>query len=96
MGGEEFAILCVEEDKEKIIKHMEKIRHSVELQKVVTNEQNIISITISIGIAQKISGFITLDYLLKAADDALYEAKDTGRNRVIFRVWAIRQNGSSR
>ena len=86
LGGEEFAIICVEEDETKVKAHIEKIRHAIESQKVIADGQNTVKFTISSGIAKKTYDLKNLDYLLKAADDALYEAKAKGRNRVIFRV----------
>src|SRR3546814_13144151 len=42
-----------------------------------------LTITISIGVASSLSGDTT-EALLKRADDAMYEAKRTGRNKVIL------------
>ena len=42
-----------------------------------------LNITASFGISSRISSVITPDQLMKQADLALYQAKNTGRNRVV-------------
>jgi diguanylate cyclase (GGDEF)-like protein len=44
-----------------------------------------LAVTISVGVAAAIPGGDHRDQLLKRADDALYSAKLTGRNRVVIR-----------
>jgi len=77
IGGEEFAIIFTTEEDYQI--KIENIRKNV--QKVKYKD---ISITISLGASQKIPND-SIDSLLSRADDALYEAKETGRNKLIFR-----------
>jgi len=86
LGGEEFAMICVEKNHDLIAQGMEKIRNTIELLDIITDKNETVNFTISSGIAKKNTDTKKLDYLLKAADDALYEAKNTGRNKVIFRV----------
>jgi len=85
IGGEEFAIVCRNSSKEKIIENVEVIRSLIEKLEVVTSDNSSVTFTISEGIAQSSPSVNTLDLLLKAADKALYEAKGSGRNKVIFR-----------
>lgn len=83
LGGEEFAILCKADSIDEVHHKIESIRAIIEnLEK--TYEDKIVKFTISNGISQKQSGD-TIDSLLKRADEALYEAKGTGRNKVCFR-----------
>jgi len=86
LGGEEFAMVCTEKKHENISLNIEKLRNTIELLDIITDNNDTIKFTISSGIAKKQTDTINLDYLLKAADDALYEAKKTGRNKVVFRV----------
>ena len=83
LGGEEFAILCEADSIDEVQNKIEKIREAIEnLEEKY--EEKIVKFTISNGIAQKHSDD-TIDSLLKRADEALYEAKGTGRNKVCFR-----------
>ncbi|MCX6075610.1 MAG: diguanylate cyclase [Campylobacterales bacterium] len=77
-GGEEFLIITKETNIEGASALAEKIKKSVESYEfeIVKNQ------TISLGVAQ-IKENETIDELLKRADDALYEAKESGRNRVV-------------
>jgi len=84
LGGEEFAILCNCESQEEVMNKVEALRMAVE--KLELNiDNNKIKFTISNGISQ-ISENDDLDSLLARADKALYESKETGRNKSIFRV----------
>ena len=85
VGGEEFAILCYLDSVNSVNITMEKIRLKVEELEILTDDNKIVKCTISEGVVAATQDMQTLDMLLKHADDALYEAKGTGRNRVIFR-----------
>ncbi len=86
MGGEEFLVLCPESSAEMSQAAAERLRLLVERNEIAHN--NLInSITISAGIAEVTPDIKNADELLKVADQALYQAKANGRNRVV--------NGSS-
>lgn len=98
-GGEEFAIILPETGIQRAHEVAERIRSKVEAQKLIFDDSTL-SITVSIGLASlsqirlqkgsdtqeqldKISGNID-QLLLKKADEALYQAKQTGRNQVVI------------
>ena len=83
-GGEEFIILMPETDYVSAKFFTERLRQLVEESRVYYENYSI-SLTVSIGIAQKNNkeSAETLDQLISKADQALYKAKDKGRNRVI-------------
>ncbi|MBF0203088.1 MAG: GGDEF domain-containing protein [Desulfamplus sp.] len=79
IGGEEFAVLLPETPLEHAKIVAERIRQSIE--KVRWNIDGItVSCTMSIGISQLQRNSKGLHQLMKAADDALYDAKNSGRN----------------
>jgi diguanylate cyclase len=82
-GGEEFAILLLEADLENALKVAENIRRIIENLKITrTNDsQEVFRITISIGIARYQADQSINDFI-EHADNALYQSKNTGRNRV--------------
>jgi diguanylate cyclase (GGDEF)-like protein len=85
VGGEEFAILMPQHQLEMAELFAEELRKEVEATSVTFNESRI-QFTISLGISSwKLTSNSTKDTikdLYKAADDALYNSKRTGRNKV--------------
>lgn len=82
VGGEEFIILLNNTNKEKALLFAEKIRKKVgNITYKINNEQ--INITISLGISQYNHNDKNFEILLSRADQALYEAKNQGRNKTI-------------
>ena len=77
-GGEEFCILLVAADTEEAYSQAERMRLQVE--KAVFGGQ--LKITASFGLAT-LRHDESLDDLIKRADQALYRAKDSGRNKVV-------------
>lgn len=86
IGGEEFAVVFENLDLESVKDKIEFIRQSVQSVELNSYENDLVSVTISSGISEKKETTPSLDYLMKEADDALYEAKNGGRNRSIFRI----------
>ena len=85
LGGEEFAIALTYEDEIRIKQLADKIRQAVESSAISLDQNNQVHCTISCGIAIKNATTNTLDILLQKADNAMYEAKENGRNRSVFR-----------
>jgi diguanylate cyclase (GGDEF)-like protein len=81
VGGEEFAVLLPEIDAEGAAQFAEKIRRLVEMQTFHFEEVHL-RITLSLGIAELGPSLTSGEALYKAADAALYAAKQHGRNRV--------------
>lgn len=84
IGGEEFAILCTSGSQEEFMQNMQTIREKVQNLDVLSERGECIKFTISLGAAKISSQTDSLDELLKQADRALYQAKELGRNRVVF------------
>ena len=78
-GGEELAVIMPDANREQVFKAAERIRKAISQLKFED-----FSVTISIGISSFGRDINTSEKLLKAADNALYEAKDKGKNRVII------------
>lgn len=77
-GGEEFLIICPDTDKESATVLAEKLRKTVlEHTFDIVGQKSI-----SLGVAQ-LAAHECGDEILRRADNALYEAKNGGRNRVI-------------
>ena len=79
-GGEEFAVLLPCSTSEAALAAAEKLRREM-ANKPMSSLQLIL--TVSIGVAEFMSED-TLESWLKRADDALYQAKKSGRNKVVL------------
>lgn len=84
IGGEEFVAICIEESVENIVRIFDDIRNVIALSSVDYNGHQI-NFTISNGIAQKNGSVTSIDDLIKQADIALYDAKNSGRNKIVLR-----------
>lgn len=82
-GGEEFAMLLPGTSLKRAAQIAERIRRKISDMNVIVDDSNI-EVTASFGVACFPSTDIdNMEDLLKAADKALYEAKETGRNKVV-------------
>lgn len=84
-GGEEFLLVMPGTDSAGAFVMADRARRAVQEQPYVADGRPI-KLTVSGGIATSSEG-ITADALLLAADDALYRAKESGRNRVVADDW---------
>lgn len=82
MGGEEFAVLLPETDHQTAIEVAERLREKVAQTKVPLEGGLPVQFHVSIGVSSMARSEDNIDMLLNRADTALYEAKNTGRNRV--------------
>jgi diguanylate cyclase (GGDEF)-like protein len=84
LGGEEFALLFHDENKEDVLNIIDNLRVQIEKLSLKYEEQEI-KFTTSMGLASKKSNNDTIDSVMNEADQALYEAKHGGRNTIKFR-----------
>lgn len=82
-GGEEFIVMLPGASEQDAAKVADKIRLGLS-QKVFKHEKGDFSTTISIGVTQARPGDIDIEVLVARADKALYEAKHTGKNKVVI------------
>lgn len=85
LGGEEFAIIGLAKDKEKVIEKLDSIRKKIEESTINEDNKNI-NFTVSIGLTIRNDNESSLDTLLENADKELYGAKEQGRNRIRVRL----------
>jgi diguanylate cyclase (GGDEF)-like protein len=86
LGGEEFLIVLpgITQTAAKIV--AERLRAAVEQSRPTG-----IPVTISLGLSSGTGESVVYDTMFKAADDALYEAKRAGRNRVVLAAAAAEE-----
>ena len=82
IGGEEFAVLCPGADLAGGAELAERLRQAIETLAIMAGETRL-GVTASFGVAQwRADADVSPSSLLSQADNALYEAKRGGRNRV--------------
>jgi diguanylate cyclase (GGDEF)-like protein len=80
-GGEEFVVVLVETFSEGALQIAERIRALVETPRLAANNE-LISVTVSLGVAESRIGDSRPEDVLGRADRAMYDAKHAGRNKV--------------
>ena len=83
LGGEEFLLIAVDMDSTSARAMAEKLRKSVEQESFLLHDGQELKATISVGVAC-FDGHPDYQRLLRKADNALYQAKNSGRNRVVM------------
>lgn len=84
LGGEEFAVLlpgCTAEQAHQVA---QRILHLMAREPFKLDGGQQVTVTVSIGLTTGVCGQHSLDELLMIADQALYGAKNSGRNRAVF------------
>jgi len=80
-GGEEFGIILPMTPLKEAMQAAERLRKAIESEKIIYREKSI-SVTMSFGIALlENNRKVDVEGLIKMADEALYDAKNTGRNK---------------
>jgi two-component system cell cycle response regulator len=86
-GGEEFVVVMPDTELEHAHRIAERIRlHVAGSPFRVMGGEELLTVTISIGVAASLGENDAPAPLIKRADEAMYEAKSQGRNRVIARA----------
>lgn len=81
-GGEEFVIVLPEVSEEEAFQFANSIRQMVGHHQYLVSKEKSITVTISVGLANYPLVSDSYEGLLQLADEALYEAKNSGRNKV--------------
>lgn len=82
IGGEEFCLTFYNKEENEVNAICEIIRENC-ARNILIEDNQIITFTISIGLSSKNSSSDSIDKILHKADESLYEAKNTGKNRLI-------------
>jgi diguanylate cyclase len=80
MGGDEFVLVLPRTNPLEAMAAAERLREGIARASVFGNEQDMMLITVSLGVALS-DGLCSLDDVINRADIALYDAKQHGRNR---------------
>lgn len=81
-GGEEFITISSQVDADKASDLSERIRNTLMQQKVHVGIEREVTCSVGVALAKPAQESVNAEELIKQADEALYKAKITGRNRV--------------
>ena len=81
-GGEEFVMLVPHATKEKALVIANKLKSAIEKHRFTGKEDSTVGITFSAGIAAFPDDGKTSEELIKRADEAMYQSKKLGKNRI--------------
>jgi diguanylate cyclase (GGDEF)-like protein len=81
IGGEEFAILMPETDVDAAYHLADRLRANIAKHKIIY-ENKVVQITVSMGLSHLSEEDNDIESIVKRSDNALYEAKESGRNQV--------------
>ncbi len=82
-GGEEFIAMLPDATASQAMLLSERLRQAIEQKPLITESGSMIRLTISIGVAQARAPYDSKE-IIAQADQALYVAKEAGRNRVVL------------
>ncbi|TXH03853.1 MAG: diguanylate cyclase [Nevskiaceae bacterium] len=82
-GGEEFIVLLPETDAQSAWTLAERLRQRI-AQTSLPGQQEPLCVTVSAGVAENVAPATSLEQVIKRADQALYAAKNDGRNRSVM------------
>jgi diguanylate cyclase (GGDEF)-like protein len=81
-GGEEFVVVLLDADLAAALPTIERICLEIKRKQCIYRDQKLPGITVSAGLAQYPLHGTSAEELLRAADEALYAAKNAGRDRI--------------
>jgi diguanylate cyclase (GGDEF)-like protein len=81
-GGEEFVLILLEAGLQETARRADMLRESLSQTRIMHNDRFLGPITVSFGVAGVPDCGVSVETVIKAADDALYRSKQEGRNRV--------------
>jgi len=84
LGGEEFIILMPKSDSNSAFNFVERLRKGLSCHAISVNKEKSIHVGFSAGIASLTDFDVSMDKLINRADLAVYEAKNSGRNRSVI------------
>ena len=85
LGGEEFVVLMPETGAGDALNIAERVRAQIAAEPFAVGGGRLLNVTVSVGVATSGGLGDSPEALLKRADEGVYEAKSSGRNRVILR-----------
>ena len=94
LGGEEFLVICSNTNANQAAACAERLRAAVAKNTIRTGSFES-QVTISLGVAERTDDMANIDVLIKAADEAVYAAKEAGRNQVFLASTAAQQRKSA-
>lgn len=83
VGGEELAVICPDLDEEAAMALASKLHNAVKRIEIVYQGEILPGVTFSAGVSTYPSDHSSIDDLMRNADNALYQAKHAGRDRII-------------
>ena len=81
-GGEEFVVVVEDSDVETALQLADRARQAVSARPVTLDDDRSVRLTVSVGVAMRKVAGSTASALMGRADEALYEAKQAGRDLV--------------
>lgn len=81
-GGEEFCVILIDSNHTQAFEIAERIRKNVQDNQFITDNNEKINITVSVGVSSYPSKSNNISTLMETADKALYYAKNSGKNQV--------------
>jgi diguanylate cyclase (GGDEF)-like protein len=82
VGGEEFSMFLPNSEINIAVQIAERMRNKV-VNLSTLFQKNTIKLTISVGLTARLEGEVDIEHMLHRADKALYQAKNSGRNKVV-------------